>query len=131
MPETYCSCCGVAKSDFNEKGHNKECIWWDIELHRLAKEWLTDESDINWKDRYNLIVKFLLDENYYLDKNYKDLLANKSKIYNEPILVDTINKLIEHFGKPPTDEEIELNSFLLHQKLENQDRCGIVRMEDK
>lgn len=26
--ETFCSCCGVAKSVYLKNGHNKECIWF-------------------------------------------------------------------------------------------------------
>lgn len=159
--ETFCSCCGIAKSVYEEKGHHKECIYWGDEMFRLAGKWLVEKSDANWKERYDLIVKFLLDEIFYLDNNYKIFLKEKngedysaikdklikhfsnlpsdmSKLFNafsikdippnEPITIDTEEKLIEHFGKPPEDKELQI--YKLTEAILNQDRMGIIRVDE-
>lgn len=60
--KSYCSCCGVEKLIYEEQGHDKECIWYEDEMYKLAYEWLffrRDEAD--WKKRYDLVVTFLLE----------------------------------------------------------------------
>lgn len=79
--ESYCSCCGVAKSKYEAHGHDKECTWYEDEMYKLAEKWLSDTEYFNhpfkkyrnddgsfrpvelrydWKKRYDLIVGFLL-----------------------------------------------------------------------
>ncbi len=67
MPnEPSCSCCGTPARIYQLTGHDPECIWHDNEMYRLAKEWKDSQEDANWKQRYDLVVGFLLKEVEYL-----------------------------------------------------------------
>jgi hypothetical protein len=71
--ESSCSCCGVPKRIYNDTGHDRECIWYENEMYRLANEWLnSDEHDVSWKRRYDLVVNFLLQQNKYLQKEEQE-----------------------------------------------------------
>lgn len=75
--EPCCNCCGVPARVYNQKGHDKECTFWEEEMYRLAKEWVckydpgTDLGD--WRDRYDLAVEFLLDQTTHLKNTIKEL----------------------------------------------------------
>lgn len=87
MKESFCSCCGVPNWKYNTEGHNKECMWYEDEMYRLAVEWLDGNEyedhpfkkqlqedgslksmqlRADWKKRYNLVVSFLIDQIKYL-----------------------------------------------------------------
>jgi hypothetical protein len=90
MVETYCSCCGTPNSKYNSQGHDKECMWYEKEMYRLAQEWLNGteyqnhpfkkhlsesgdlvamEFRVDWKKRYDLMVAFLLEQVDFLKVN--------------------------------------------------------------
>lgn len=67
--KSYCSCCGIPNDVYNEKGHDNECIWYEDEMYRLANEWKNSEDNVDWKQRYKLIVSFLLDQTNHFKRN--------------------------------------------------------------
>jgi hypothetical protein len=66
IPEPSCSCCGVPRRVYQAEGHDRECIWYEDEMYRLAQEWIDSQEDVNWKQRYDMIVGFLLKQVMYL-----------------------------------------------------------------
>ena len=64
MPsEPSCFCCGVPRRVYEVEGHDRECTWYEDEMYRLAVGWKgCQEKDANWKQRYDLIVGFLLEQ---------------------------------------------------------------------
>lgn len=61
--ELSCSCCGVTRRIYQVEGHDRECIWYEDEMYRLAQEWfVSQEDDVSWKRRYDMIVGFLLEQ---------------------------------------------------------------------
>lgn len=62
LSDTFCACCGKANSLYEVEGHNRECIWYEDEMVRLAAKWLKTNEDANWKSRYDLIVQFFINQ---------------------------------------------------------------------
>ena len=60
--EPSCSCCGTYRSVYQESGHDRECVWYEEEMYRLAEEWRASDEEADWKRRFDLVVGFLLEQ---------------------------------------------------------------------
>jgi mannose/cellobiose epimerase-like protein (N-acyl-D-glucosamine 2-epimerase family) len=75
--ESYCACCGVAKSVYEEEGHDRACIHYEEEMYRLCRKWLVDPGEGEWKKKFDLAVEFLSRECGAFAKEIKRLRGDQ------------------------------------------------------